>query len=192
MLKFLEKDILSWKRKYRDIFYFKIGNNLYIFRTLTKGEYFNFISTQHSINVDMGEHILKECLLYPEFENMDDCLAGEIDYILKSIIGVSGFANEDKLLKDIESERNKINILDTQIVLLICKAFPQLTPDNIDQLNYYQLLRYLALAEAILDTKLVIEKPKPEDTIDFNQDNKDLMKGSTMSNLNPKQRGDVS
>ena len=163
-------NIILWKNKYNDIYILRIKNNVYIFRILTKKEYINILSLQDGIKYNIEDYIINNCVLCPEDKNnIDNQLAGEIDYLIKSILSLSGFSENDNILKDIEHHREKITILDNQIVILICKAFPHIKPEDIDNFNYNELLRHLALAEAILDTKLIIEKPL--DKIDFDKDN---------------------
>ena len=195
MLKELIRDILSWKQIYKVVFYVKIGDNLYIFRTLTRGEYFNLLSLQTHKLIETSDFLLKMCLLYPKYDKdiFDNTLAGEVDYLVKNITELSGFASGDNLIKDIEKEINNIGMLDNQIVLTICKAFPQLTPDDIDKLNYHQLLHYLVLAEEILGVKLNIEKPQDQNKIDFDKDNRELSGGPRSPFSKRKStRGDVS
>lgn len=194
MLKELSEDILSWKQKYKVVLYIKIGSNSYMYRLLTRGEYFSILSLQEYNLIETSDILLKMCLLYPEYNKdvLDVRSAGEMDYLVQSIINLSGFSSGDNLLKDIEVERSNIGMLDNQIVLTICKAFPQLTPDSIDKLNYHQLLHYLVLAEAILDVKLNIEKPKDQNKIDFDKDNRELTGGPKFSvNKQKSKRGDV-
>jgi hypothetical protein len=179
--------ILSWKIKYSDIFLLDIKENTYIFRIFTKGEYLNILSLQNTIKDDIEDYIINNCILYPEDKSdIDKTLAGEIDYLIKTIIKLSGFAEYGDIFSDIEKYRESTKILDNQIVILICKAFPHLKPEDIDKFNYHKLLRYLTLSEAILDTKLIIEKPS--DKIDFDKDNVEI-KGSVFpkTNKNPNQ-----
>ena len=187
----IKKDILSWKRKYGNIYYIKIGSNIYVYRTLTRGEYFDVLSLQSTIYSDISDIVLELCLLYPKYDKVrfDSILAGEIDSLVKKIIGLSGFSNGELLLKDIDVARNKVGILDNQIVLLICKAFPQLTPKDINNLNYHDLINYLTLAEAILDTQLKIEKPNDQNKIDFEQENKTIPGVQSTPEI---KRGDVT
>ena len=191
----LVKDILSWKQKYKIILGVEIGDNSYIYRLLTRGEYFNLLSLQKLDPAGASDILLEICMLHPEYvkDVMDDRLAGEVDFVIQSIIKSSGFSNGDNLIKDIDVERNNIGMLDNQIVLTICKAFPQLTPDDIDKLNYHQLLYYLVLAEEILGVKLNIEKPQDKDKIDFDKDNRELSGGPRSPfNERKSKRGDVS
>ncbi len=189
----LIEDIISWKQKYRNIFYVNIGNNLYIFRVLTRGEFFNILTFQEKGFAKIDDIILKMCLLYPEYNQnvLDSRSAGEIDYLIENIIKLSGFANEESLEKDIEKEREKISMLDNQIMLLICKAFPHLTPKDLDTMDYETLLKYLTLAEAVLDVKLDIQKPTDQAKIDFEQDNRKLTGKLVHPVKKRKPRGDV-
>lgn len=178
----LSKEILSWRRKYKDIFYIKVDMNKYIFRLLTRGEYFNIYGLQHTVLKNTDDIVLEMCLLYPIYSKdvLDYRLAGEIEYVSKCIVELSGFSRTDTILNDIEEERKKVEILDNQILLLICKAFPHISLNDLDNMNYQTLLRYLVLAEAILDVKLNIEKPKPQDKIDFDKENLNLKGGKTI------------
>ena len=65
--------------------------------------------------------------------------------------------------------------------------------DDIDNLNYHQLLHYLVLAEEILGIKLNIEKQHSKNSIDFNKDNKQLgRKNFFLPRIKKNKRGDVS
>jgi hypothetical protein len=78
--------------------------------------------------------------------------------------------------------------------LLVCKAFPHLTLSDIDNLTYDELLRYMAVSEAILDVKINIEKPSPTKpgTIDFDQENKVMDQPIPIDPKKRSKRGDVS
>jgi hypothetical protein len=170
----LESDIadqiLSWKHKYEDIYIVKIIKNIYIFRLLTRGEYFDIVSLQDNLSYDTENFILNNCLLYPSgIDNINNRLAGDIDYIIQNIVRLSGFSKKSEIIKDLDEYRNKIGVLDNQITVLICKAFPQITPEDINKFNYNKLLKYITIAEAILDTKIIIEEN--QNTIDFEKDN---------------------
>ena len=186
MIEDLYDDILSWKEKHGSVFCLKVNEREYIFRTLTRSEYFNVLHTQTSMSMNSEETVLQKCLLCPEYnkEDLDNRLAGEVGELINYIILLSGFSDGEQFLKDMEKEREGIKILDNQITLLICKAFPHLTPEKIDQLNYQQTLRYIALSEEILDVKLNTEKPNNNNNIDFNKENKELM-GRNSSPIRP-------
>jgi len=188
----LLEEIFLWKDRYGDVFYAEFGKNRYIFRILLRSEYLKIRDLQEHGLTDISDILLKMCLLYPKYdkEELDDRLAGEIDCVVRHIIELSGFSKTDGMLGDLEVERKKIESLDNQILLLICKAFPHLTPKDLDKMNYNSILRYLTLAEAILDVKLSIDKPKNQNKIDFEKDNVELTGGKTLP-LKKHKRGDI-
>ena len=154
------RDIVLWKRKYGSIFYIKINDNEYIYRPLTKGEFSDMLSLSEKIDIGYDDIVLELCLLYPHRNSylLDTRLAGEVDHVINCINQSSGFSRVDQLELDIDKARSAIEVLDNQIVSLICKAFPRLTLDDIDKFNYDTLLHHLALAESMLGIKLKIEK----------------------------------
>lgn len=188
----LLEEIFLWKDRYGDVFYVEIGKNKYIFRILLRGEYLKIRDLQDHGLMDISDVLLGMCLLYPKYDKreFDNRLAGEIDYVVRNIIELSGFSKTDGMLEDIEEERRKIESLDNQILLLICKAFPHLTPQDLDKMNYNSILRYLTLAEAILDVKLSIDKSQNQNKIDFEKDNVKLKGGKTPP-LKKHKRGDI-
>ena len=87
-----------------------------------------------------------------------------------------------------------MKILQHQVLILVCKAFPHLTLSDVDNLTYDELLRYLTISEAILDVKINIEKPSPTKpgTIDFDQENKVMNHPVPLDRKKRSPRGDVS
>jgi len=188
--------IFEWKRKYASIFYIKIADSEYVFRAITKGEYLTVLNIQSKMDIDAVDVVFEACLLYPKFDKkeFDDKLAGEVETLLNCIIKTSGFSETDRILSDLAEYRNSVSSLENQIILLICKAFPHLTLAEINMLTYEDMMKYLVLAESILDVKLNVEKPTPnkQGKIDFEEENK-LMGGKSPFINKPKPlRGDAS
>ena len=167
--------ILGWKKKYGNIYYQNIGKNSYVFRLLTKGEYLALYAVQSHVNKGSEEIVLKTCLLYPElgYDAMDNMLAGEFSVLSGNILSMSGFADSTKIKEDLDVARDKTRSLDNQITLIICKAFPQVTPSDIDNFDYQTIIRHVTLAEELLGTKLEITIPDDKKTIDFDKDNRE-------------------
>lgn len=185
-LKRFSADILEWKRKYSNIYYLKVGKQEYVFRLLTKGEYLALYFVQFHISSEAEDILLDKCILYPVIsrEQRESLLAGEVMTLVDKILSLSGFSNIDNIKVDLDREREKIQLLDNQIVLIICKAFPHITPSDIDNFDYPTTLHYISLAEELLGTKLEISKvdTKPN-TINFEKDNKE--QGFIMSAFPP-------
>jgi len=175
-LKRFSADILEWKQKYSNIYYLKFGSHEYIFRLLTKGEYLALYFIQFHISSEAEDILLDRCLLYPTInrEQRDNLLAGEVMTLIDKILLLSGFSTIDNIKTDLDSEREKIRLLDNQIILIICKAFPHITPTDIDNFDYPTILHYVSLAEELIGTKLEISKVDTnKNTIDFEKDNRE-------------------
>jgi hypothetical protein len=184
--------ILEWKERYGTIYYLKAGSRSYIFRTLSMAEHGAILAVSSSIDKDMSDLLLELCLLYPEYDSniLDKELAGEVESVVMAIKQRSGFSEKDSVIADIDKAREVMGTLENQMVILICKAFPHLTLEDVDRLTYAELIKYIALSEAILDVKLNIEKP--EDTkggaVNFEEENKSFNEPPPFSNKN-KHRG---
>lgn len=165
--------ILDWKERYSNIYYYRVGQHFFIFRLMTKGEYIALYLMQFHMKVEAEDLLLKRCVLYPE-SPMDECPAGMIASLIDNILKLSGFSEIENIKKDIESTRNTIALLDNQIILLICKAFPHLKPSDIDKFDYPTILRHIVLAEEVVGTKLEINKntSSSSKTIDFEKENR--------------------
>ena len=167
--------ILEWKEKYRNIYYKKVGSNEYIFRLLSKNEYLALCFMQFHVSSSAEDTLLDKCVLYPDAspEYWDSLKAGEVHVLLEQILTSSGWSNLEDIKKQIEKERENIQLLDNQIVVVICKAFPHITPSEIENFDYPTTIHYIALAEEILGTKLEITKLEKSGKIDFNKDNRE-------------------
>lgn len=140
------------------------------------------------------DYIYETCVLYSNIfkKDIDTTPAGTIPELVKIIIEMSGFSSSDYLMKYIEMNRSVMDLADSQMTIVICKAFPHLTPEDINNFDIQKITYYLALAEQILGVTLEIPntknkvKHKPNlGFIDFEQENKDIFK-SDISMPEPK------
>ena len=173
-LRGLSAKMLSWKEKYANIYYQKVGSHEYIFRPLSKKEYLALYFMQFHISVEAEDLLLEKCVLYPDHGTLEwnNLYAGEVAAIVEKILSVSGFAYPDNIKKDLDKERENVGLLDNQIVLIICKAFPHIAPSEIDNFDYPTIIHHVTLAEALLGTKLEITRAEDKTKIDFEKDNK--------------------
>jgi hypothetical protein len=186
--------LFSWKREYGNVYFVRVGKEAYVYRALSRSDHALLIRAQGYLKFDLEDAVLKECLLEPRFnkDEFDNKLAGEVEDLVKKISESSGFSEMERVEKDLENNRSSLGSLENQIVILICKAFPHLTLEDIDNFTYDELVRHLVIAEAILDVKLNIEKPKPQNqgTVNFDEENKVMGAVPFDKNLNIP-RGDV-
>jgi len=167
--------ILEWKKKYVNVYYQKVGGKEYIFRLLTKGEYLSLYFMQFHISNEAEDTLMEQCILYPNIDKqyLDNLYAGEFNAISDKILSLSGFSDLESIKSDLEKEREKIKLLDNQIVVIICKAFPHINPSDIDNFDYPTIIHHITLAEELLGTKLEISKLEDNNKIDFEKDNRE-------------------
>lgn len=177
--------ILDLKSKWPNIYSVKIGEDYFIFRLLSRKEFGVAIDLQSYKTGSEEDYILETCVLYPILskKDMDSKLAGTILDLAKTIVEMSGFSSPDSLLNNIEINRTSMSLADNQMIVVICKAFPHLTPEDINNFDIQKITYYLALSEQILGVTLEIPnsktKVKHKSTpgfIDFEQDNKEMFK----------------
>ena len=181
------------KKKYSTIYGLKIGEDYFILKPLSRKE-FSILTELQDYMVGVAEDfIFKTCVLHPKFtaEDMDHMLAGTVSEITRIVIDISGFSSAEALDALMQTNRGMMDLADNQITALLCRAFPQLTPEIIDEFDIYKITHYLALAEQMLGVSLDIptnkksQKPKLNSgPIDFKDDNKELFK-SEMGNFMP-------
>lgn len=81
---------------------------------------------------------------------LDLMKAGIDEFICSAISTVSGFASEESLAEGVEYGRKYASSLEAAITMYICKAFPKLTPEDVDAMTLETQMRYVAMAEQML------------------------------------------
>lgn len=190
------KQLLEWKERFGSIFHTRTPNGEYFFRALKKKEYDFLVGLSGSTDYDAEDMLLSLGLLYPIYDKgtFDQMLAGEVESVLSAINQKSGFSGTEDVVRDIETARGSLGNLENQIAILVCKAFPHLTLEDINNLTYEELIRYLSVSEAILDVKLKVEKPEQQKSgaIDFDAENKGIEDAKPFGKPpQTKPRGDV-
>ncbi|RKZ07402.1 hypothetical protein DRQ25_11645 [Candidatus Fermentibacteria bacterium] len=178
------------KKKWPNIYCLKLKDTYMIVRPMTRGEFLFFLDlSQYMLGLE-EDFVFDECVLYPKFNETEksNSHAGLVADTVKTIQDISAFLSPDNMEDMIVENRNKMELADSQILATVCKAFPQLTVDKINNFDAQKLAYYLALAEEILGVKLEFTKQteqKQNSTIDFMTENKDL-KGQGFGNGFPR------
>lgn len=190
----IKNKIKTLKKKHPTIYGLEIGKDYFILKPLSRKE-FGILSELQEYMVGAAEDfIFKTCVLHPKLtaKDINHMLAGTVSEIARIVIEISGFSSADALLGLMQTNRDMMDLADNQITILLCKAFPNLTPEIIDEFDIYKITHYLALAEQMLGVTLDIpneqqtKQHKPTSgPIDFEMDNKELFK-SEMGNFMPK------
>ena len=76
--------------------------------------------------------------------------AGIVSTIVKTILLASGVTKGERIFSQLDYQRSLIGNIEDQIVVLICRAFPGYTPEQIDEMDWPTVLKRAAQAEMIL------------------------------------------
>lgn len=187
--------ILDLKSRWPNIYSVKMGKSYFIFRLLSRKEFGVVIDLQNYKTGSEEDYIFETCVLYPKIssEDLNNMLAGIVPEIVKVIVKMSGFSSSDSLVFCIEASRTMMTLADNQMTVVICKAFPHLTPEDVNNFDIQKLTYYLALAEQILGVTLEIPNSKTKakhrstpGCFDFEQDNREMFKSEVGLSAPPK------
>tara|TARA_A100001011_G_scaffold393992_1_gene485294 strand:- start:494 stop:1225 length:732 start_codon:yes stop_codon:yes gene_type:complete len=120
----------------------------------------------------------KEELL--EFKKMDrdNQDAGIISTVVKAILSTSGVTKGEQIFAQLDMARSLIGNIEDQICVLICRAFPSYTPEDVEKMSWPTILKRAAQAEMIL-LGYSVELPIKPDTkgADAESRQKDKLRG---------------
>lgn len=148
---FIDKSIQKVKDKYEDkydLYECMIGDDFYIYKLITEGEYHMFISMQLN-ELELQDAIVSTCILYPENLDIDDMYAGDVTELAKLITSQSCIDLADRKAL-IEMYREEMSDLDNQMICFITKAFPSYKLTDLEKLDYPRLYKLYTRAEWIL------------------------------------------
>jgi len=130
------------------------------FRLLTKKEFdiFNSLCTEHGISDKAENYVLKTAVVYPENFDYDTLYAGEVTSLVKGIVENCGFIDIDVFKNELNNRRAMAGMLAEQMIGFISKAFPAYKVEDLDNKNYKEMARLLALAENFLGAHLAIDE----------------------------------
>jgi len=177
----IKGESIKLKSKYKNIYCIKTSIGCVIVRLLSRGEFTIVAEMREYLSTAMEDFVFKNCVLYPKFSNeeLNNMMAGTFANIVNIVIELSGFTSSDALMGWLDTSREAMDLADARIIATLCKAFPQLTPEDIDGFDIQKITYYLALAEQMLGITLEFSQNLPHPSaspadIDFVQENKTL------------------
>jgi hypothetical protein len=149
-----------WRKQWPEIWYVRLRGELYVFRSPTRGDAIQHDMTWMSSPVMAADSLVNECLLYPS-ELSNDMSMTDVNGLAEAIWKAAGFRDPTSLYDKVVEYQELIQTDPNQAnVIIIVKAFPRLTPDEINEMQPDQLAYHIALARAILGLEDL--KPRPE------------------------------
>lgn len=139
--------VLDLQEKYRNVFVHQIENEVFVYRTLGRGEYKEILTDERVTDMEKEEVICEACLLWPEEYDFQDCDAGLPTALSEIIIKNSMLDSVESRKAVLDYYRNEMFDLDNQISCIINEAFPQNDIEEIEQWDVEKTTKYLSRAE---------------------------------------------
>jgi len=169
-------DLVSLKRKYRKIFCTRVAGYEIYWRPLSLREhdiYSKIIELDLSPLSKIQDQIFREVVLSVDIiDQMNNLPPGIVFSISNTVLTISGnllrtTADLDRINDDLETLRTVVNSNPYEKIMIdICRAFPAYTPEKLEELDYYELLRLLIMSEQVLqETVYKLELAKKEDSL---------------------------
>jgi len=127
------------------------------FRLLSWSEYtmYRELSLKGSIPQPILESLIFEKCVAEQacIDNVDSYLAGVITTVVNMIMSLSGPTTPEDFNEGMGAMRETRNALNSQIIMVICRAFPAYKPEDLEEMNWAKIMERLAQAELILLSK---------------------------------------
>ena len=173
--------IADLKGEFKNLFSVETIDGFFIFRPMTKGEFSRQGDYLLLGDAEVEEIIFKTYVLMSsnQHTNISSLHAGTITVVAAEIVSISGFGDEDTFTSMLSQNRENMDVAENQIIELIIRAFPYLTPEDIDNYDIQQLTYRLALAERITGSELTFQdkdqdEKKQSFPIDFKKENQEI------------------
>lgn len=148
------EQIQEWKQQYGDgeIFSTEIKGKLFVFRTLSIGEFTSLPMGKGGIDqFELEDLILEKGVLYPQDAELDRIPAGIASTIAEEILEVSGFLNPSRAKELLEQKRDESGQLIQLMKIFICAAMPSFDLNRVNDMSFSQLIETVVMAEKIFE-----------------------------------------
>lgn len=138
---------LSFKKNYRNVFMYQLGEQAFVYRALGRKEYYELTANKEFNDFQREEILCDVCVLWPENYDWQNCDAGIPSELAKVILKNSYLDNPDSRRVVLSYYRSEMYDLDNQITCLINEAFPKYDIEQIEQWDVEKTMKYLSRAE---------------------------------------------
>ena len=159
-----------------------------LFRLLSWKDFNKYwdLSQKGTLPADIVEDaVFRQCCLDPVcIDGMHEMRAGMVSTVVGLIMQMSGPANPGTFNNDMDTARAMVDTLNSQIVMIICRAFPAYKPEEIADMSWSNVLIRLAQAERILMKKNPPELVEPIRLLDEEEQEEAVQKESGQIDVN--------
>lgn len=125
-----------------------------LLRPMTRIEFNNFTNNYLIEPVTTVRDLWSRCVLHSTVTNLDKCNAGIDEFLIRTLSMISGFAEEQDIINGVNESRQYARTLEAAITIKICKAFPGITPIDVENMTFEQQMKYVSMAEIMLGQEL--------------------------------------
>ena len=159
-------DLLSLAKEGKKAFQITFPNGQVVpFRLLSWGEFSTYqdLSLKNTIPAFLIEDtIFNQCVLDQYLiDTLVDLNAGVVSTVVSIIMQLSGLMEISTFNESIQLARGIVDSVNSQIEIVICRAFPAYKPEDLRRMYWGDLLIRLAQAERILMSKNPPELSEP-------------------------------
>ena len=120
---------------------------------MTRAEFNSFTDNFLRHPICAVNYLIDTVVIYKQY-SLDTYLAGIDEYICKAVSDISGFSSMNSLVGSLDKYRKMAQTLESAVTIYICKAFPSLTPEDVDNMTMEDQIRYVTLAEHLIGKEL--------------------------------------
>jgi hypothetical protein len=148
----IEQLIIKFRDDYKEVYLSTIGDMDYIWRTLTRKEHREI--AEFALNdYDAFERICQTAVLYPKYDYVNKGLAYVPERLAPQILDESGYGQLRKEQPLLQIFRNQMATqFEAQAEVIINRAFPYITFEEMENWTKEKLLKFVARAEWQLAT----------------------------------------
>lgn len=140
---------LALKEHHTEVFMYQVENQVFLYKQLGRKDFKDLVEAECS-DYEKEEILCKECVLYPENYDFEECDAGIPTQLARAILKNSFLDSLDSRQLLINVFRQEMYDMDNQVTCLIHEAFPEYDIEEIETWDLQRTAKYLSRAEWIL------------------------------------------
>jgi hypothetical protein len=184
----LEVSLISYlaeKSQGSEVFKTELEDGFVLWRVISWGEFKSLRSARETVgdklDIDIEEAVYSKAVFFSSFDRIppsslseeeqslfikmdrDNQDAGIVSTVVKAVLSASGVTKAERIFSQLEQARSLIGTIEDQMAVIICRAFPSYTPEDVEKMTWPTVLKRVSQAEMIL-MGYSVELPIRQDT----------------------------
>lgn len=147
----LSKVIDGFKEKYRNIYLYQFGDEVFIYHAIGRRQYKELLQNDKFNAQDREEQLCKMCVVYPENYPFDTCEHAGLPTVLAEEIIKNSYLTIEQRDSVMRYYKAEMEDTDNQVNCVIQAAFPTLSLETIEDFDVVTAAKYLSRATWILE-----------------------------------------